>query len=293
MALSANAIVSLADVKAYMRITTSGNDSLLETLIDTASTRIESYCDRNFIEQTYRELYNTNGQRRLRLRNFPVTQITRLATGSKQSFTVQGSVSTDLRATVEVQDDKILLDRYTSDGTQTTTSVAFSSYGSASAIVNQINTVTGFSATLVANCLAEDLFRVGGINCVTSAQSFYFPDIDDTAYRVHEDRATIEFIDQSDYAFFGRGTDQGPRFPVTFAGVQVEYKAGYADIAAIPNDLKEAARMLVQYMFESSSKDPSVASESIGSYSYSRGTDPLIAESGIAMLLAPYVDRKS
>ena len=58
MALAANAIVSLADVKAYLRITTSDNDSLLETLIDTASTRIESYCDRKIIEQTFRESYN-------------------------------------------------------------------------------------------------------------------------------------------------------------------------------------------------------------------------------------------
>ena len=34
MALAANAIVSLADVKAYLRITTTDNDSLLETLIE-------------------------------------------------------------------------------------------------------------------------------------------------------------------------------------------------------------------------------------------------------------------
>ncbi len=293
MALSANAIVSLADVKAYMRITSSSTDSLLETLIDAASTRIESYCDRNFIEQEYREFYNTNGQRRLRLRHFPVSQVTRLSTGSKQAFTVGGSISSDLRATVEVQDNKVVLDRYTSNGTNTTSNIAFGSYKTASAIVDEINTKTGFTATLVANCLAEDLFRVGGVNCNTAPQSFYFPDQDDTGYRLHEDRATIEFVDQSDYAFFGTGTDQGPRFPITFAGVEVEYKAGYENIAAIPNDLKEAAKMLVQYMFESSAKDPSLTSESIGSYTYSRGTDPLMTEGGISMLLSPYVDRKS
>lgn len=293
MALAANAIVSLADVKAYLRITTTDNDSLLETLIDTASTRIESYCDRKIIEQTFRESYNANGQRTLRLRNYPVSSITRLATGNKLAFTVSSTVSTDVRATVEVQDDRVLLDRYTSDGTHSHTNINFANHGTASAIVTHINTVAGFSATLGTNCLAEDLYRAGGVNVISSAANFYFPDQDDTAFRLHEDRATLEFTDQSDYAFFGRGNDRGPRMPVTFAGIVVEYKAGFEDIAAVPEDLKQAARMLVQYLFEVGAQDPTLASETIGAYSYSRSTDQLIDEAGIAKLLAPYMDRKS
>ncbi len=293
MALASNAIVSLADVKAYMRITTSDDDSLLESLINAASTRIESYCDRKFIAQNYRESYNAYGQRTLRLRNFPVTAIQRLATGSKLSLSVSSSVSTDLRASVEVQDDKIALSRFDSNGNETNTEIAFSTYKTASAIATQINTITGFSASLEANCLASELYRAGSVNATSSAAQLYFPDEDDTSYRLHEDRATIEFVDQSDYAFFKRGTDSGPRMPVTFAGIVVEYTAGFANIAAIPEDLKQAAKMLVQYLFDMGNQDGTLASESIGSYSYSKSADQLIAESGISSLLFPYVDRKS
>jgi hypothetical protein len=293
MALASNAIVSLADTKAFMRISSSSDDALLETLINAASTRIEQYCDRKFIAQNYRESYNCHGQRRLRLRNFPVTSVQRLATGSKLGLTVGSSVSTDLRASVEVQDDKLVLSRFSSNGTETNTEIAFSSHKSASALVTQIGGVTGFTASLNSDCLSTELYRAGAVNTITSSAQLYFPDQDDTAYRLHEDRATIEFVDQSNYAFFGTGTDQGPRFPVTFAGVVIDYTAGFTDIAAIPADLAMAAKMLVQFLFESGAKDPTLTAENIGSYSYTRGTDQLMQESGISALLSSYVDRKS
>ena len=125
MALADNALVSLADAKAYMGVGTSGDDALIERLINAESTRIERYCDRNFRKQSYRESYNGSGQRRLRLRNFPVISVTRVAIGSKLAFTVTSDTPSDLRAVVEVQDDRLQLTRHASDGTKTHTHFQF------------------------------------------------------------------------------------------------------------------------------------------------------------------------
>lgn len=292
MSLDANALVTLAEAKTYLGISGSDDDTLLENLINSSSTAIESYTDRKFIEEEYKEFYNAVGQRRLRLRNYPVSQIDRVAYGSKLAFTVNSTVATDLRTTIEVQDNKVHLERHDSAGASTQTTLTFGSNPTSSALVTAINAVTGFSATLNTNCLSDDLYRSGGVNLINSPAQIYFPDQDDTSYRLHEDRATIEFIDSSDYAFFNTGRDTGIRLPTSFSGVKVEYKAGYEDVASIPKDLKQACNLMVQYLFNLSKQDTTLASESIGAYSYSTATELLTGENQISMLLAPYVDRK-
>jgi hypothetical protein len=270
MSLDSNALVTLAEAKTYLGISGSDDDTLLNSLINNSSTAIESYCDRNFIAQNYSEFYNGLGQRKLRLRNFPVTSIQRLATGSKLALTVSSTDTTDLRASVEVREDKVNLQRFASNGTESNTELTFATYKTTSALATQITSTTGFTAEANDNALTTDLYRVGAI----------------------DDRATIEFIDASDYAFFGRGNDEGIRMPTSFAGILVDYTAGYTNVASIPKDLKQACLLMVQYLFNLSKQDTTLASESIGAYSYSTATDLLTGENQIAMLLAPYVDRK-
>ncbi len=292
MSLDSNALVTLAEAKTYLGISGSDDDSLLNSLINNSSTAIESYCDRNFIAQNYSEFYNGLGQRKLRLRNFPVTSIQRLATGSKLALTVSSTDTTDLRSSIEVREDKVNLQRFASNGTESNTELAFSTYKTTSALAAQITSTTGFSAEANDNALTTDLYRVGAIDLMTGPGQLYYPDLADTQYRLHDDRATIEFIDASDYAFFGRGSSEGIRMPNSFAGILVDYTAGYTNEASIPKDLKQACLLMVQYLFRNGSADPTMASESIGSYTYSRGTEMLLEDSTIVKLLAPYVDRK-
>ena len=56
MSLDSNALVTLAEAKTYLGISGSDDDSLLNSLINNSSTAIESYCDRKFIAQNYKEL---------------------------------------------------------------------------------------------------------------------------------------------------------------------------------------------------------------------------------------------
>jgi hypothetical protein len=293
MALADNALVSLADTKTYLGVSGSSDDSLLERLINSQSTRIEAYCDRKFRKGTYRESYNGNRQLRLRLRNFPVKKITRLAIGNRLAFTVNADNTTDLRNVVEVQEDRVLLTRHDSAGSSTQTTLTFASKPTASDLVTSISATTGFTATLGTNCLSEDLFPAGGVNCLLSSAQFYFPERDDLQYRLHHDRATLEFVDVSDMVFFGKRTDAGLPFPQTFAGIRVDYEAGYDGLTEIPADLAQACIKLVQYAYNDRSQNTTMASESIGSYTYTRSQDPLITDGDLVKLLAQYVDRKS
>ena len=293
MALADNALVSLADTKTYMKVTGSSDDSLIERLINAESSRIERYCDRNFRQQNYREAYNGTGQRRLRLRNFPVSSITRVAIGSKLAFSVSADNTTDLRNVVEIQDDRVLLKRHDSAGSSTETTLTFASKPTASDLVTSITATSGFSATLGSNCLSVDLFRSGGINCLLSPAQFFFPDREDIPYRLHEDRGTLEFVDSADLIFYGKRTDAGLPMPGTFAGILVEYVAGYDGLTAIPADLAQACIELVQFAYTNRGENTSMQSETIGSYSYTRSQDPIRSSERIMELLAQYVDRKS
>jgi len=285
-------LVTLAQVKEYLGVSGSDDDALLTRLITSESQRINTYCDRHFRNKTYVEFYNGTGQRRLRLRNFPVTSVHHLAIGSKLAFTVNSTIATDIRVVVEVQDDRVHIERHDVNCDQTNTNITFSTYKTASQIVAQINRVTGLSAALGSECLVEDLFRYGSVNVHTSPGQFYFPDRDDIPYRVHEDRATLEFVDTADMLFFGRRSDVGLPFPHTFAGISVEYVAGY-DLDDVPADLAQACIELVQFAYSNKAENTTMQSESIGSYSYTRGGDPIRSSERMMQLLAQYVDRKS
>jgi hypothetical protein len=295
MALADNALVSLADAKAYLGVGTSGDDALIERLINAESSRIERYCDRNFRKQSYRESYNGSGQRRLRLRNYPVIGISRVAIGNKIAFSVSSDTASDLRSVVEVRSDRLILTRHQSDGTKTTSNLVFASANNdtASGLVDAINAVSGFDATLLTNCLSVDLFRQGGVNVMLSTAQIEFPDRDDIPYRVHDDRATLEFVASADMLFFGKHTDAGLPMPHTFGGILVEYDAGFDGLSEIPADLAQACIELVQFAYSNKAENPTMQSESIGSYSYTRAADPIRSSDRIRELLAQFVDRKS
>jgi len=76
MAVAANALITLAESKTYRQITGATHDTILETLIDSVSTRFESRCRREFKSATDATLYlDGNGEKELALPRSPVTSI--------------------------------------------------------------------------------------------------------------------------------------------------------------------------------------------------------------------------
>jgi len=83
MAVESYALTSLANLKTYLGITGSAQDTLLELLIDKTTVFIETYCGRRFKETTYtNEEYDGTGNRELLLNNYPVTSFNRLQTNN-------------------------------------------------------------------------------------------------------------------------------------------------------------------------------------------------------------------
>ena len=65
----------LADVKAFLGVTSSATDGVLNTLIANVSATIESFCNRTFASTVYTERRNGNDGYRLFLANGPVTAV--------------------------------------------------------------------------------------------------------------------------------------------------------------------------------------------------------------------------
>lgn len=77
MALKANALVSLADLKIYLKLTGDASfDTLLEILINHISSTFDKIVKYNLAEQTYtNQLYDGNDKRRLYLKHYPINLV--------------------------------------------------------------------------------------------------------------------------------------------------------------------------------------------------------------------------
>jgi hypothetical protein len=69
------ALTSLANVKAFAQISSSGDDPLLQRLVDAASSYIAVWCSRNFDLTSRTQTYNGNGRYRMPMRDYPITQV--------------------------------------------------------------------------------------------------------------------------------------------------------------------------------------------------------------------------
>jgi len=73
-------MITVAQLKTYLQITTSDKDDFLQTCIDRAVSDVESYCNRKFTSGSFTQYsngrYYTN---ELFIRNYPVTSITSIS----------------------------------------------------------------------------------------------------------------------------------------------------------------------------------------------------------------------
>lgn len=68
-------IISLSELKAYLWITTTDQDTLLNIFIDSANDFVETYIWRELTSQEYTEYKDWDWQRIILLENYPVTTI--------------------------------------------------------------------------------------------------------------------------------------------------------------------------------------------------------------------------
>ena len=250
-------------------MTTSDDDRLLTELLDGATSRIEQFCQRTFITKTYKQFISGSGTGTLSLPNYPVTAIRRLAWNRQNALSVTASTATDLRATVEVQDDKIVLKRWDSVGAETETNIAFADYLTTALMATQITATTGWTATADATVLCDELLRQGGQDALTNAGQLYYLKSTDADYRVDEDTGRIDLLSAQFESQWSPFDPNALSFPRGSHNIFVDYTAGYAQNADVPMALQEIAFELVSSSYHGGKHDPTVASESLDGYSYS------------------------
>ncbi len=69
-------LTTLTKVKTYLGISSVTQDTLISSLITSVSAEVESFCGRKFESDTYTEYFDTDGETKIFLKNYPVTSLT-------------------------------------------------------------------------------------------------------------------------------------------------------------------------------------------------------------------------
>jgi hypothetical protein len=272
----------------------------LSSLITAASEIVRRVCKRDFSLGSYSEYYSGGiyVQAPLRLRQFPVIEITRIAAAPTPALQVQNlDAVTNQRATVETTPTGLRLVRVASAVTSTV-DLAYADYPTLAAMGAQINSLAhGWSATVFgpfANYPSADFKPLqGAANALNGGQSLELytelvqPDSTFTALGCDAEGGEGGFgvgwrLDPETGEIFGR-------FPRGQLNIRIDYTAGFA---TIPQAVQEAAVQLAADLYQSGQVNNSLAKATLGNSSVTtKSTAEATQLSGkVMLLLSPYVD---
>lgn len=80
------ALISLADAKAFLKITAASDDGIIGDLVNECSSWVAGFIGRPLIQATYTEYYDGLGTSELMLRRFPVVSITSINRDDGRQF---------------------------------------------------------------------------------------------------------------------------------------------------------------------------------------------------------------
>jgi hypothetical protein len=267
MAVAATSLVTLAELKTFLGITNGSTDTILEQSIDRASAWVERYCGRRFTSARVQEVYDTFGADRIVLKSPPATKVYFVGALKQTVLSVYSTDASDAFASVSTDSTSLHLNRRTSTGTETISSLSLTTYDTTNELATQISATTGFRAVANLNIPSMYLDGVAGRDlrisgCLIQGWVYSLTD-----YGLDEDKGILYGSSLSGYQ-----------------SVVVDYTGGFA---TIPYDLVQATLTVAGRFFRDRTRDSGIASESLGGYSYSRR---LAAEQQeeIRELLSPY-----
>lgn len=252
-------LCSLAKAKEYLGISSSTYDEQLQDYITAASALICTYCETNFVSASYVEYLDggERGRRFLKLKNRPVTEVSKLADDPVAVLEIQNTdTTTNQRATVSLSSTTLTLTRVASGVTSSST-LTIASYPTLALLEAAIKAVgNGWTATVASGYerfpASELKYTAGALSArqPNTATLYYFEESSGD-WRMDEKAGTIELA--------------GDWFPPGFQNIEVRYTAGYSTIPAV---VEQACAAVVAGMFRTSQSDATLKSERIGDYSY-------------------------
>lgn len=284
------ALTTLANVKLILGITGTSQDTRLTALINSASARIEAWCNRQFEAKDCVEWHD--GGFAVTAKRTPLNTVRRIGICDGSAFTVRYSGS-DAVARVDVatgtKGDAGKLRLYSSTAGVTVIPLT----GTIAAIITAIDAVSGWSASGDLDGMAVWIPALTGVDAKDTDASIPVAMGELALSRFEPDSGVIEYASSGQFwdgAFSSLGgslasvdrvveRDHKADYPTTYQGIVLEYNGG---MGTIPADVEQTCVDMVQYMLQQANNTSMMlASESIGGYSYSNAT----TQSGIGGVL--------
>jgi len=287
MAVGTYAITSLANLKTYLGIDDTTDDTFLEQCIDRATAFVESYLDYKVMSRELYEWHDGQGGRRLVLNNPNVTSVHTVRSGIANAMVVSGNVAGDIGLTISIVDNVAQLQRTASNGTETTDEydLTNASYLTTNLLAASIESKTGWSASASKNVKTQWLHNLGGVDVVENSYNLTYANNSEQIFRV-DHKSGVIYLRRDPNHIFDADLRMPHQLPTTRQSLFVNYTAGYIG-NALPNDIEQACIEAASSMYKQRDHDSNVASESLGDYSYSlRGPADLL--DSIQRLLEPY-----
>jgi hypothetical protein len=277
-------------------LNTSSPDALA-ALISAASQAIERACKREFTLQAYTEVYNGEGMpyMMIHLANFPVVEITRIATSPQAVVEIKNTSSSNQRATVATTSTGLRLVRVAS-AVPTTSDLAFATYTTLTTLVAAVNALSnGWSASVVSPYGAfpsADLLPLqGAATALNGGTKLEMYTEDSPAWG-------SSGIWTSPWGYVGDGPgwrlDAGPgkligAWPQGLQNIRIDYRAGFE---IIPAPIQEACVQHVQDLYQAGLVNGNLKSATIGPYKYELDNTArkVSLSNKVLGLIGPYID---
>jgi len=277
------------------------DEPLIATLITAASRAIEHYCRREFVTETYDELYNGNGDRRLFLRRYPVQSVQSVRYRPVTVLKIINGLANTPIARVTVTSTGLALMRQTLGISYTDTSVTWANNATILAVQNAVNALgngwsaqgTGYDAWPSADMYcpnglsgsdgslpnSQGALTAAGQNCELKLHTYEL-----AGYQIDQRRGwLLRAIPYTDPELLH---PEDLIWPTGINNFRVQYTAGYA---TVPEDVQQACAMLVAIWFLNAGRDVSLQIETAhGAYTLERNFKDELLPPLVTALLKPY-----
>jgi hypothetical protein len=241
---------------------TGADDTAINTLITVASLAITRYCKRQFVQQTYDELYNGRGERALVLRNYPLISVESVRYRPVTVLKITNTLANTTQARVSVTKTGLKLVRVTSGVSTTDTSITFagnvtllalgagvtglgSGWSSSGQGYDQWPSGDLYSPNGISGTNDQGVQGQGALQCVAGS----FAELKMHTYELQGWQPNtrqgwlLRAIPYTDPELLH---PEDLIWPVGVNNFRIQYTAGYA---TIPEDIQEACAQLVAYHF--------------------------------------------
>lgn len=266
--------------------------ALLDRLVAAVSEAIRRYCNRDFVAQSYDELYDGSGTPELILNHAPILAVERVATSPMAVLTVTNTSSANQRATVQVTPDGLTLTRVASGSVIVDSSVTWQANPTLGAVASAIDALgNGWGATVLSPYSlwpSADLRSLqGALSCAQSRLAGLVLHLDElAAYSIRADEGILVY----------GAAGWGPVFPWERPFGQpcwgrgrglyrVLYTAGYE---SVPEPVQEAAAEWAAALWWQAKRDPAAVQVQVPGAGAQQFSGKLELPGYLKVLLAPY-----